>query len=266
MFLVQLTPLPNITVYYTVYRIWSHSRALHGISSLDKGFAALDSAQLTALRDELLRLQAATGVTFPQGSWPEKLIRKENRYLDIFDSLRKLQQQRRLEAQLQSGGAVEDVPTAAALLNPGNEQVPAVAPPLESGKEADRELQGKEEGAVTRTPLPPAPAPPATGFTGYLIKLASRRRTATNASTGLQLVFTASEELGELVRPAERLRSPLGDEAAMAIGKAFDVPYLIESVARARRRAVGSMFPAHTETWGGSDVGKRQVKGEEKVA
>ena len=40
-----------------------------------------------------------------------------------------------------------------------------------------------------------------------------------------------------------RLRKPISDEEALAIGKTFDVPGLFEHVARARRRVVGSMFP-----------------------
>ncbi len=41
-----------------------------------------------------------------------------------------------------------------------------------------------------------------------------------------------------------RLVTPLGDDAAMAAGKAFGVDNILEQVARARRRAVGSMFPS----------------------
>ena len=40
-----------------------------------------------------------------------------------------------------------------------------------------------------------------------------------------------------------RLRKPISDEEALAIGKTFDVPALFEHVARARRRVVGAMFP-----------------------
>ena len=43
--------------------------------------------------------------------------------------------------------------------------------------------------------------------------------------------------------PLRRLRKPISDEEALAIGKAFDVPSLFEHVARARRRVVGAMFP-----------------------
>lgn len=88
------------------------------------------------------------------------------------------------------------------------------------------------------------------------------------------LTFTPSVELNELVRPMDRcgrrrlhhatlivvpwhvlrlltsstlsrcrLHVPLGDEAAVAVGKLFHVDHMIEYVARARRTAVGSMFP-----------------------
>lgn len=40
------------------------------------------------------------------------------------------------------------------------------------------------------------------------------------------------------------MHTPLGDDAALAVGKRFGVDHMIEHVARARRRAVGAMFPA----------------------
>ena len=41
-----------------------------------------------------------------------------------------------------------------------------------------------------------------------------------------------------------RLATPLGDEAAVAVGKALGIDHMIERVARARRRAFGAMFPS----------------------
>jgi hypothetical protein len=49
----MLTPLPNLTVYYTGYRIYSHFRALQGAKALDHGLAQLNSRQLRELRDQV---------------------------------------------------------------------------------------------------------------------------------------------------------------------------------------------------------------------
>ena len=51
------------------------------------------------------------------------------------------------------------------------------------------------------------------------------------------------EAVGMAAAALRRLRKPISDEEALAIGKTFDVPGLFEHVARARRRVVGSMFP-----------------------
>lgn len=47
----------------------------------------------------------------------------------------------------------------------------------------------------------------------------------------------------EVPRLLLRMRKPISDEEALAIGKEFDAPSLFEHVARARRRVVGAMFP-----------------------
>ena len=49
----MLTPLPNLTVYYTGYRIYSHFRALQGAKALDHGLAQLNSRQLRDLREQV---------------------------------------------------------------------------------------------------------------------------------------------------------------------------------------------------------------------
>lgn len=53
-------------------------------------------------------------------------------------------------------------------------------------------------------------------------------------------------------RSPRRLSTPLGDEAAMKIGRQFGQPSMMQLVARARKRAVGSMFPSIFPEAGGS--------------
>ncbi|GAB4823824.1 hypothetical protein N2152v2_010870 [Parachlorella kessleri] len=166
---LMVTPLPNVTVYYTGYRLYSNYRALQGTKSLERCFSDLSSKQLRALRDDLLRYQARGG-ELPKQLWPYKLIQQEKEYLDLL-SPESLWQ--RLHP---------DVPRK----QPG-------------------EAHGEE---------PPA------------------------------IAFTPSVELDRYIRPLERERTPLDDEAVIRVSHTFEVPRLLEHVARARKRAVGSAFPA----------------------
>ena len=211
----MLTPLPNILIYYTVYRLYSHLRALQACQALQKGFTAIDSEQLRVLRDDLLRYQTSSGTDFPADSWPARLIRKDRTYLDIFERLRMLQKQRRLEAIFKGE---EQPPTAKALLDAQN---------------------GRPVTPLTRdTALDPS---------GVIV--AAQAEAASNSGTGMNLSFYGSADLDALVQPQERLKTPLSDEVALQIGKVYGISHLLEFVARARRRVVGSMFPAHTEDW-----------------
>ncbi|GMH35631.1 hypothetical protein BSKO_03499 [Bryopsis sp. KO-2023] len=62
-----------------------------------------------------------------------------------------------------------------------------------------------------------------------------------------EIKFVSSEFLDKYSCPEERRKLPLGDEAAIEIGHRLEASDLIKSVARARRRATGSMFPTHVE-------------------
>ena len=254
---LMVTPLPNITVYYTLYRLYSHIRALQGSRSLEKGFTALDSQQLRALRDELLRFQAShDGADFPSESWAAKLVRKEKTYLDIFDRLRLLQKQRRLEAMLKG----QEVPSAAALLNandthsgPGLDIDGTFDP--QGAVIAAQAAEEKEKEKGEDAQLTSQPSSLSTPRTKTIKPSLSSTVSADTFSTGMQLTFYGSGELDELVNPEERVKIPLSDQAALKIGQYYGVPHLLEYVARARRRVVGSMFPAHTEEWTASSTG-----------
>ena len=100
---LMLTPLPNVTVYYTGWRLYSHYQAMKGAKLLTHGFLEIDTMQLHAIRDELLLLKEE-GVVFPAHSWPARLIQKEKKYLDIFDTFKRLQIQHRLTADLATQG------------------------------------------------------------------------------------------------------------------------------------------------------------------
>jgi hypothetical protein len=245
---LMVTPLPNITVYYTLYRLYSHIRALQGSKSLEKGFTALDSQQLRLLRDELLRFQAShENAEFAPDSWTAKLVRKEKTYLDIFERLRLLQKQRRLEAMLQG----KEVPSAAALLNAND---------THSGPGVDIDRTFDAQGAVIAAQAAEEKEieniDSAAAGTASLPKNSKASLAASGGvevfSTGMNIKFYGSAELDDLVKPEERTKFPLSDEATLKIGNFYHIPQMLEYVARARRRVVGSMFPAHTEEWSSS--------------
>lgn len=180
------TPLPNITVYYTGYRIYSHWRALQGLRSLERSLTELDSRQLRALREALLAWQEGNG-PLQEGSWAARLVQQDRQYLDIFDRLRLYQRQRALQRQLEAAGeAPEKAATNAATV---------IA------------HQAEEEKGM--------PA----------------------------LTFQASDRMAEILRVEERDKTPLDDHAAIQLGQAFSCPRMLEDVARARRRSMGSAFP-----------------------
>lgn len=57
--------------------------------------------------------------------------------------------------------------------------------------------------------------------------------------------FVPSVALSEFVKQLDRDKHPLDDDATMSISQYFGAPKLLEHVARARKRAVGSAFPMH---------------------
>lgn len=117
---LMLTPLPNISVYYTLYRIWSHSRALKGSFVLDHGFSALDAVQLVQLRETLVEYQKSTGIVYEVDSWPHKLVSGDRTYREFFNQVLITHNKRRLERRLskmlqKSSGHVKELESEEAI-------------------------------------------------------------------------------------------------------------------------------------------------------
>ncbi len=92
-----------------------------------------------------------------------------------------------------------------------------------------------------------APVPSLSGHgPGYSVVTDGQR----NGEEKVQIFFSSNTKLNELTEPTLRLHTPLSDDAALRVGEIFEWPHVLESVARARRRCLGSMFPAQTELWG----------------
>lgn len=236
-------------MYYTLYRLYSHYTALQGSKALEKGFAALDAAQLAALRDQLLRLQAASGATFPSDSWPAKLLRADRSYLDILDRLRQRRQAMRAQrAGAAHGGDAAAVP-AAALLDAREGRLSSSAEFL-GGSEREREQEQQQELSGDADVQQVVVATLAAGeVDAAAATVEDIPSPAAGPRVGLRLLLLPSAELSGLVRPWERAAAPLSDEAALAVGKACKAPHVLEHVARARRRVVGAMFPADAQDW-----------------
>jgi hypothetical protein len=240
---LMLTPLPNLTVYYTGYRIYSHYKALQGCKALERAFLELDSAQLRALSEDLLRHQRErmAGAPYPPEGWPARLLRREWRYLDIFDRLRGLRKQWRLQQQLKADGqasAAEGETTAAeeTIHWDGEEQRQLQQDQQQQSLEVDfvkKRLQQLEKQQQLGTLL-------------YTDEHESEERHV----VGLGLEFLPSVELSSLIQVGARQRTPLGDEAAVAVARAFKQPQLLSLVARSRKKARGAMFLTDMEEGG----------------
>lgn len=94
---LMVTPLPNISVYYTLYRLYSHIRALKGSFMLGHGFHALDAKQLVDLREQLSRYDADALIP---GTWPHKLVTGDQTYREFFRQVFIAHNKRRLEQRL----------------------------------------------------------------------------------------------------------------------------------------------------------------------
>eukprot|EP00951_Prasinocladus_malaysianus_P021804 scaffold181160_cov48-Prasinocladus_malaysianus.AAC.1 len=82
---MQLSPLPNIPVYYFGYRTWAHYRAWQGARSLHEVIVDIDRKQLLGLREKIIGMQAG-GHKLAKGSWAEDLVSLSSRYQTIICS------------------------------------------------------------------------------------------------------------------------------------------------------------------------------------
>jgi len=74
-----ITPIPNLPIYFSLYRTWSHYRAWRGAGSLQHIIVDIDARQLQRLRRALLEMQAG-GKPLPSGGWPAELIAQGPRF------------------------------------------------------------------------------------------------------------------------------------------------------------------------------------------
>ncbi|KAK9813145.1 hypothetical protein WJX72_009791 [[Myrmecia] bisecta] len=82
-----LTPLPNIPLYYSAWRVYSHFTAYRGGSTLESMLEELATEQLLELRQQLLK----TGrKDLPEDSWPAQLVNLQGRYASLMQNTLKL--------------------------------------------------------------------------------------------------------------------------------------------------------------------------------
>ena len=204
---LMVTPLPNITVYYTLYRLYSHIRALKGSFMLGHGFHALEAKQLVHLREQLARYDADELIP---GSWPHKLVTGDRTYREFFRQVFITHNKRRLEQRL------------AAMLHKRSMGVDAARVEREQGAGADGEMDTSVSTYLAST----SDGKPPPGHVAVL-------------DTGLHLYFEPSAELrGILLEDAqddvEDMEQTITDQTVAKIGEAFGAPNLLEDVSRAR--------------------------------
>jgi hypothetical protein len=67
-------PLPNVPVYYSMWRAWSHHSARKGAAALLEALDAASDAQRRALAARLAAAQAGGAVALRPGEWPARLV------------------------------------------------------------------------------------------------------------------------------------------------------------------------------------------------
>jgi hypothetical protein len=205
---LMVTPLPNISVYYTLYRLYSHIRALKGSFMLGHGFHALDAKQLVDLREQLSGYDADDLIP---GSWPHKLLTGDRSYREFFRQVFITHNKRRLEQRLA---------TMLHKSSMGADLAPRVDGAKDVGDDGEINTDASTYLASTSDGKPPP---------GHVAVL----------DTGLHLYFEPSAKLREiLLEDAQEDRGDpeqaMTDEAVAKIGEAFGAPNLVGDVSRAR--------------------------------
>lgn len=198
---LMVTPLPNISVYYTLYRLYSHVRALKGSFMLAHGFSALDAKQLVDLREQL----AEYGDDLIPGSWPHKLVTGDRTYREFFREVFMAHNKRRLEQQL------------AAMLH--RKSTKAGVDDSAAATRQDISCADVVDSNTYLTTTDDGRPPP-----GHIAIL----------DTGLRLFFGPSRELREILEADQSTDDIISDETVAEISTAFEAPNLAESVSRAR--------------------------------
>eukprot|EP00775_Hariotina_reticulata_P003909 gene3909-4163_t len=67
-------PLPNVTIYYTVWRVVSNFSAERGASSLAAALELCSDMQRLKLAQQLQQLQQESGLQLKPGSWTQQLV------------------------------------------------------------------------------------------------------------------------------------------------------------------------------------------------
>lgn len=211
---LMMTPLPNISVYYTLYRLYSHIRALKGSFMLGHGFHALDAKQLVDLREQLSRYDADALIP---GTWPHKLVTGDQTYREFFRQVFIAHNKRRLEQRL------------AAMLHKrsaGGDAATQVEREREHGAGAGAGTGGGIDATASTYLGSTSDGKPPPGHVAVL-------------DTGLHLYFEPSAELrGILLEDAqddrEDMERTITDKTVARIGEAFGARNLVEDVSRAR--------------------------------
>ncbi|MEW5299250.1 MAG: hypothetical protein WDW36_002283 [Sanguina aurantia] len=179
---LMLTPFPNLTLYYSVYRLMSHYQALGGALSLQSAFTHADRLQLRALT----------------------LRHERQLQLQHEEQLREQRRQRWRPWRKHRAGS-----SSSSSSKQGSSQLPAALTQGCTG-------QGGSGGSDSR---------------------AGRLQDGGSADSQVSLTYNADSALDQMVKPLERWRTPVSDEAIAAVSSRYSLPSLQEYVGRIRARA-----------------------------
>ncbi|GBF88045.1 hypothetical protein Rsub_00757 [Raphidocelis subcapitata] len=71
---LAVLPLPNVPIYYSLWRVWSHYCAGKGARALQASLEVASDAQRRELAARLAALQASGQVALRPGEWPARLV------------------------------------------------------------------------------------------------------------------------------------------------------------------------------------------------
>ncbi|KAI8469876.1 MAG: mitochondrial K+-H+ exchange-related-domain-containing protein [Monoraphidium minutum] len=103
---LAVLPLPNVPVYYTVWRVWSHRCAAAGARALGGALDAAGDVQRYELAARLADLQAG-GFALRPGEWPAEMVAGIGRLKEAADAARARGGGGAAEGGAAEGGAAE---------------------------------------------------------------------------------------------------------------------------------------------------------------
>ncbi|CAG9465712.1 unnamed protein product [Pedinophyceae sp. YPF-701] len=244
---MAVTPIPNLPLYYAAYRFQSHRRALLGARTLKRAFATYDEARAALAKDEALALKLATQLKPVVAAAPADEQGAARAPAGVTDLCAKETAQGVAEGEGEGGSE------RGGLLAVGGDAWARL-------QEVAAQVRGRWVWGARAEPGPRRAAA-AVSEEGVAARGEAEAEQAAQKPCEMREslahvwpdellehaeevpVFTASEELGQLMAEECLLEVPLHDSTVLRIAEALGAgDGLMGVVARTRKKAVGAFF------------------------